>query len=109
MAEHFEVQETILAWINGRLEAADHSVHLNSIKLAQDGTCHVTATVKKLGISADVELRCRLDGKDRKLLIHDVDISTSNLIARNILPQLKGVIIAKGQEALAPLAIEIVE
>jgi len=109
MSDGFQVPEALLAWLNGRLEATEQPVVLNSLHLDGDGACRLTGTVKKFGISADMEIRFRIDGKDKKLLIHDVEIATTNPIGKTLLPQMKTVLLSKGRQALAPHGIEIVE
>lgn len=108
-SETYQVPESLLGWINGRLKAAEQPVALNAIQMGDGGACHLTGTVTKFGLSAEMEVRFRVEGREGKLLIHDVDISTSNPIGKTFLPQVRTLMMAKGKEALAPLDIEIVE
>ena len=109
MSEVFNFPDPVLAWANGRLEAADQPVTLHSIGIDGDGVCRVTGTVKKFMISADMEVRFRIRGKEKTLLIEGIEIATTNPLGKTLIPQIKSLLIEKARGILSPLAIEVVD
>ena len=108
MSDPFHVPESLLAWVNGRLQKKEQPFELKSVEFGDDGRVRVEATVQKYMMSADVEVQGRLEASGKKLVVKDLDVSTRNPMLQGMLKQLLPALIAKARESLRKHDVEIV-
>lgn len=107
MSQPFEVPETLLTWINGRLEKKEQPFSLKAVEFDGDGRVRVEATVQKFMIAADVVVKGRLETDGEKLVVQDLDVDTSNPMVQGMLKSFLPSIIAKARESLGKYDVEI--
>ena len=109
MSPSFHVPESLLAWVNIRLQKTEQAFQLQAVELGDDGAIRIEATVQKYMISAPVEVKARLEAKGDKLVVRGLQVETKNPMIRGMLKQFLPLLIAKARASLGKHDVEILD
>lgn len=107
MSQSIRIPDGVIAWANGRLEATDQPLRLRFAEVHEDGKIHIGATVKKFMMSAEVEVKGRVEGQDGTLHLKDLAVSAENSMVESMIRAALPTILQKARKAVAPASIEI--
>lgn len=107
MSQSIRIPEGVIHWANGRLEAKDQPLRLRFAEIHEDGQVHIGCTVRKFMVSAEVDVKGRVEGDDGTLRFTDLAVSAENAMVESMIRAALPTILQKARQAVAPASIEI--